>query len=274
MIFFLIRWKARRKKKRVSIAVTLLELSLITLFIIRGFAYYEVVITGGSFSDSQFINPVFANQREGHFYSLYTKSSGGLEEPYRGLYRAYEKGEALKAFLENKIPFSNDTLVDEIDSTNAYVEMISLSVRAPKSIRSSQINSNQELLQEAELNSVLVAEVLLGKQLPEDVLAIDTSTFGGGSAGLMLALELIQQFGDHDILKGYSICGTGTINKNGEVGSIGGLRMKLLSAEKDKFDYCFVPQKDYRAALRYAKEGHLSIHIIPVSASYNSKVGD
>ncbi|RUS44904.1 S16 family serine protease [Cohnella sp. AR92] len=273
VIFIIIRHpsiliRRSRKKAKVRwdvISLVVVEVALIYLFIVRGYSYYQVVLTGGTFSDSVFISSKYANQREGHFHSLYTQSSAGLKEPYKGLYRVYEKEKAVAAFREKKIPFSNDTLKDEYDFSHAYAEPATLSLRAPISASQSNVLSNKALFQQSEQNSVVVAERLLGRKLPEDVLETNTSSYAGNSAGMMLTLELVQQFGDVDLLKGYSVCGTGTIEENGEIGSIGSLRMKLISAEREHFDYCIVAQDNYRAALGYLKEEQLSIKLIPVS---------
>ncbi len=65
--------------------------------------------------------------------------------------------------------------------------------------------------------------------LPFEV-AIDAGNIGGPSAGLMFALGIVDLLGAEDLTAGATIAGTGTITFDGEVGSIGGIRQKVVGA--------------------------------------------
>lgn len=65
--------------------------------------------------------------------------------------------------------------------------------------------------------------------LPFEV-AIDAGNIGGPSAGLMFALGIVDLLGTEDLTAGVAIAGTGTITFDGEVGSIGGIRQKVVGA--------------------------------------------
>jgi PDZ domain-containing protein len=54
---------------------------------------------------------------------------------------------------------------------------------------------------------------------------------GGPSAGLVFALGIYDKITAGELLAGRIVAGTGTINTDGDVGSIGGVRQKLASAE-------------------------------------------
>lgn len=54
---------------------------------------------------------------------------------------------------------------------------------------------------------------------------------GGPSAGMVFALGIYDKVTAGDLLSGRVVAGTGTINPEGEVGAIGGIRQKLASAE-------------------------------------------
>ncbi len=84
-------------------------------------------------------------------------------------------------------------------------------------------------------------------KFPVDVL-IDAQNIGGPSAGLMFTLEIINQLTDDDITKGHRIAGTGTINADGEVGAIGGVRQKVFAAIKIGAEYVLVPAGDFEDA--------------------------
>ena len=48
-----------------------------------------------------------------------------------------------------------------------------------------------------------------------------------------MALEIYNELIEEDLTKGYTIAGTGTLDINGDVGSISGIKYKLKSAEKE-----------------------------------------
>ena len=76
-----------------------------------------------------------------------------------------------------------------------------------------------------------------------------TGNVGGPSAGLMFTLDILDQINQEDLRKGRMIAGTGTIEKDGSVGDIGGADKKVVSAAKDNAEIFFVPNnpidKDY-----------------------------
>lgn len=71
---------------------------------------------------------------------------------------------------------------------------------------------------------------------------IDAGEIGGPSAGLLFSLEILNQLTPGDLTKGYRIAGTGTIDANGNVCSIGGIRQKIVAADREKADIFFAPK--------------------------------
>jgi Lon-like protease len=73
--------------------------------------------------------------------------------------------------------------------------------------------------------------VLLTTQLdlPVDV-RIEAGAIGGPSAGLMFALSIVDLLGPEDLTGGAIIAGTGTLDADGVVGAVGGIRQKLAGA--------------------------------------------
>jgi len=57
------------------------------------------------------------------------------------------------------------------------------------------------------------------------------SDIGGSSAGMMFALAVIDKLDPGDTTKGIAIAGTGTIDPDGTVGPIGGIKHKMTAAE-------------------------------------------
>ncbi|RWR12532.1 SepM family pheromone-processing serine protease [Siminovitchia fortis] len=70
---------------------------------------------------------------------------------------------------------------------------------------------------------------------------IQAGEIGGPSAGLMFSLEIYRQVTGEDITKGYKVAGTGTIDKAGNVGQIGGIAEKIAAVDKAGMDIFFCP---------------------------------
>ena len=64
--------------------------------------------------------------------------------------------------------------------------------------------------------------------LPLDI-EIDTGNIGGPSAGLAFALDIVDELGPHDLDAGRTIVVTGTLELDGSVGAIGGVKQKAVS---------------------------------------------
>ncbi len=88
---------------------------------------------------------------------------------------------------------------------------------------------------------------------------------GGPSGGLMLTLEIYNKLTKNDITKGLNIAGTGTIDYDGNVGSIDGVKFKIRGAEKNNMDIFLVPKgRNYKEAMKEKKKSKLKIKVIPV----------
>lgn len=88
----------------------------------------------------------------------------------------------------------------------------------------------------------------------------------GSSGGLMTALAIYNSLIPEDITKGRKIVGTGTIDSEGNVGEIGGVKYKLLGAEKNKADIFLCPKENYEEAMQVKKDNDLSLEIICVGS--------
>lgn len=88
----------------------------------------------------------------------------------------------------------------------------------------------------------------------------------GPSGGLTLSLAIYNQLVEEDITKGRKIVGTGTIDKDGKVGEIGGVKYKLMGAVNKKADIFLVPNgENYKECIKLQKEKGYKIKIIGVS---------
>lgn len=86
----------------------------------------------------------------------------------------------------------------------------------------------------------------------------------GPSGGFMLSLALYDRLVDDDLTKGRKIVGTGTIDINGTVGEIGGVKYKLMGAVHDKADLFLVPSGNYEEAMETKKKFNYKITIVKV----------
>ncbi|ATY85082.1 hypothetical protein CVV65_09215 [Kyrpidia spormannii] len=97
-----------------------------------------------------------------------------------------------------------------------------------------------------------------------------TGNIGGPSAGLMFALEILNQLMPGDLTKGHIIAGTGTIDVDGRVGQIGGVEHKVVAAERAGAEVFFVPadigpqDHNQRDAEAEARRIGAKMRIVPV----------
>lgn len=105
---------------------------------------------------------------------------------------------------------------------------------------------------------------------------------GGPSAGLMFTLAIYDQVSGQDLKAGRKIAGTGTIEKDGSVGDIGGAYLKVKSAADSGADIFFVPNNpvtkkmkkadpdaktNYQEAKEAAKKLGTKMKIVPVKTA-------
>ena len=87
----------------------------------------------------------------------------------------------------------------------------------------------------------------------------------GSSGGLMMSLTIYNSLVPEDITGGKKIVGTGTIDIDGNVGEIGGVKYKLIGAVKNDADVFICPEENYEEAIEVALDKDYDIPIISVS---------
>ncbi|WP_373232955.1 hypothetical protein [Cohnella sp.] len=105
----------------------------------------------------------------------------------------------------------------------------------------------------------------------------ETWNYYGDSLGLMLGIGLVEEAKGDDFSHNgkYVIAGTGTLEEDQTVGSVGAIRDKLRTAEKFGADYFFVPKdkenfayggiSNEEEAAQVSRELDLKLKIIPVA---------
>lgn len=101
----------------------------------------------------------------------------------------------------------------------------------------------------------------------------------GSSGGLMMSLAIYNSLIKQDLTSGKKIIGTGTIDENGHVGKIDGVKYKLLGAEKKKAQLFLCPEENYEEAIEIKKKRNLKIEIVKVTTlqeavAYLEKLGE
>ncbi|WP_325058509.1 YlbL family protein [Lentibacillus cibarius] len=93
---------------------------------------------------------------------------------------------------------------------------------------------------------------------------------GGPSAGLMFSLEIYDQLTETDLTQGYQVAGTGEIDYQGNVLPIGGIKKKVVAADKEGCDIFFAPNENgatdsnYERAVASAEEINSDMKVVPV----------
>jgi PDZ domain-containing protein len=84
----------------------------------------------------------------------------------------------------------------------------------------------------------------------------------GSSGGLMLSLSMYNSLVEEDITKGMRIAGTGTIEYDGSVGEIAGVKYKIMGASDKNVDLFIVPRANYEEAKQVIEENHYNIKLM------------
>ena len=83
---------------------------------------------------------------------------------------------------------------------------------------------------------------------------INTGNVGGPSAGMMMALNVYNLLTENDITAGNKIAGTGTIEIDGSVGPVGGVKQKVIAAKRANASLILVPTANFLEANIYSDE--------------------
>jgi len=89
---------------------------------------------------------------------------------------------------------------------------------------------------------------------PIDV-AIQLDNVGGPSAGMMFALGIVDRLTEGELNGGENVAGTGTIEADGTVGPIGGIRQKLYGARDAGAEYFLAPASNCDEVVGHVPDG-------------------
>ena len=86
----------------------------------------------------------------------------------------------------------------------------------------------------------------------------------GPSGGMMMTLAIYNYLTNDSLTKNRKIVGTGTIDINGNVGEISGIKYKLKGAVKNKTDIFIVSEENYDEAIKLKEKNKYNIKIVSV----------
>ena len=98
---------------------------------------------------------------------------------------------------------------------------------------------------------------------PDFTIDFTLQDIGGPSAGLVFAMGIVDKLSDDDITAGAHIAVTGTIDPDGTVGPIGGIRQKLTGARDAGAELFVMPRDHCAEAEGYVPEG---LTVVPVES--------
>ncbi len=158
----------------------------------------------------------------------------------------------------------DDKEVDNINTVKDYLNTLTPGTNVKLKISRDK--------KEKEVNITLDDDKLLGIMLitnyeydtKEDLDIAFKSGEGGSSGGLVLSLAIYSKITGIDILRGRNIAGTGTIDINGNVGEIDGIKYKIAGAVKDHMDVILVSPYNYEEAKKVIKDNNYKIELVEV----------
>ena len=166
------------------------------------------------------------------------------------------------------IAINNEYVYNKDDVTN-IVNKLSVGSKVDIKVK----NNNKEYTRYAyiieednnKIIGILISNLKEYETNPKVNVIVDKNE-SGSSGGLITALSIYDSLVKEDITHGLRIVGTGTIDLDGNIGSIGGVEYKLKSAVKKKADLFIVPlDENYEEALKLKKENNYDIEILGVS---------
>ena len=120
------------------------------------------------------------------------------------------------------------------------------------------------------------AALAYAKKLGVDVSNVKVSMhiddIGGPSAGMMYTLGVIDKLTEQDESGGKTIAGTGTIDKDGNVGAIGGIRLKMIGAKRDGATWFLAPASNCDEVVGHVPEGLTDVKVSNIDEAYQALV--
>lgn len=93
---------------------------------------------------------------------------------------------------------------------------------------------------------------------------------GGPSAGMMYALGILDKLTPENETGGKVVAGTGTIEKSQKIGAIGGIRLKMIAAQRDGATWFLAPQDNCDEVVGHVPQGLRVVRVSTLDEAYTA----
>lgn len=165
------------------------------------------------------------------------------------------KGAPAEGKLEtrDKLFSVNGTMVTDATSVSKAVQKTGIGREATFVVRrdggTKTLTMTPEAAEDDPDRAVVGVVIGEGYNFPFDVSLALTDDIGGPSAGLIFSLAVLDTLTPGALTDGVVVAGTGTIEADGRVGSIGGIQQKIIAAADSGAELFLVPPGNCASAL-------------------------
>lgn len=221
--------------------------------------------------DIEFRNQIYLKQaNQNAIFTAYQKAGKKAMIENRHFYVLYINDQATTDLkVGDEIIKVEDLTMNDIATYKDIVDTKEISEKINITVKRNgiekKVQATVQNIEGTKLTGISIAKIYDYQTTPKLTLHFKASE-SGPSGGLMLALAIYNQLVKEDITNGKNIVGTGTIEEDGTVGEIGGVKYKLQGAVAEKADLFLVPAGDnYQEAIKEKKKHNYKITIKAVS---------
>lgn len=161
----------------------------------------------------------------------------------------------------------NDTKIDSLNTIKKIIDAHNigdtLKIKLNRNNKIIEVNTKISSIEGSKALGIVVMTNYEYETHPNIELKFRSSE-SGSSGGLMMSLSIYSAISGKDILKGRNIAGTGTIDIDGTVGPIDGIKYKIIGAVKNNMDIVLVPSGNYKEAQKVVKEKNYDIKLVEI----------
>lgn len=224
--------------------------------------YSNENITEMNLRDKLYQNEAVANAE----YVAYTKSNNNITISKTKLYVGYVDNQDSNLKANDIITKVNGVEVNSLD------DILNQEANGKDSINVDILRDKQEMnldvpLKDFNNRKIMGVVIIPNYDLVTDpeVTISEKENESGPSGGLMMAISIYDKLTGENLSKGDKIIGTGTIDMDGSVGEIGGVKYKLIGAVNNHAKVFICPTANYEEAMNIAKEKKYNIEIVSVN---------
>jgi PDZ domain-containing protein len=203
--------------------------------------------------DSKYLAQVIALQKAGYEVVI---ASDGVEvkdiipgSPAAGILKA---GDIIKA-VEGEDVYLAEEVVNMIQAKEIG-QSVTLMIQRGEALMDVVVNTTSHMEQPEKAALRIYVSTLNWQPILPVAIDIETGPVVGPSAGVMFVLEILDRLVPENLTGGKTIAGTGTINLEGNIGGIGGVKQKVVTAEQMGIEYFLTPEENYAEASRAARQ--------------------